>query len=102
MSNVAIVETQRQLVGVIVTQSLDVGITTIRVETVVAPTMDVVRRGLLIGSIEKLGSGLGGILAKRKLNGSLTLLITSIRVVGTSQMVFTNLIMTIHVNRTTY
>jgi hypothetical protein len=44
--------------------------------------MDVVRRGLLIGSIEKLGSGLGGILARRKLNGSLTLLITSIRVVG--------------------
>jgi hypothetical protein len=82
MSNAAIVETQRQLVGVIVTQSLDVGITTTRVETTVAPTMDVVRRGLLIGSIEKLGSGLGGILARRKLNGSLTLLITSIRVVG--------------------
>jgi hypothetical protein len=63
--------------------------------------MDVVKRGVLIGSIEKLGSGLGGILARKKLSGSSALPTTTIRVVGTPQMVFTNLIMTTHVNRTT-
>jgi hypothetical protein len=45
--------------------------------------MDVVRRGVLIGSTTKLGSGLGGVSARRKLNGSLTLPITTIGVVGT-------------------
>jgi len=39
-----------------------VGIITIRVETFVAPTMDVVRRGVLIGSTTKMGSGSGGVL----------------------------------------
>ncbi len=39
---------------------------------VVAPTMDVVKRGLLIKSTTRLGSGLGGILARRKLNENLT------------------------------
>jgi hypothetical protein len=34
---------------------------------IVAPTMDVVRRGILIGSTKKLGSGLSGVLAGRKL-----------------------------------
>jgi len=46
-----------------VTQSLDVGITTTRVETFVVPTMDVVRRGILTGSTTKMGSGLDGVLA---------------------------------------
>jgi hypothetical protein len=46
-----------------VTQSLDVGITTTRVETFVVPTMDVVRRGVLTGSTTKMGSGLDGVLA---------------------------------------
>jgi len=42
-----IVETQKQPPGIEITQSLDVGITTTRVETFIAPTMDVVRRGIL-------------------------------------------------------
>jgi len=46
-----------------ITQSLDVGITTTRVETFVVPTMDVVRRGILTGSTTKMGSGLDGVLA---------------------------------------
>ncbi len=68
---------------------------------IVAPTMDVVRRGTLIGFVAKLGNGSSGVLAGRKLNGNLALPIVIIRVVGTFQMVFTNLIMTTHVNRTT-
>ncbi len=76
------------------------GITTTRVEIVVAPTMDFVRRGVLIGFATKLGNGSSGVLARRKLNGSLTLPTTTTRVVGTPQMVFINLIMTTHVNRT--
>jgi hypothetical protein len=40
---------------------------------VVAPTMDVVKKGILIGFIAKLGSGLSGVLARRKLSGSSTL-----------------------------
>jgi hypothetical protein len=95
-----IVKTRKQHVGVVVTQSLDVDITTTRVETVVAPTMDVVRKGILIGSTTKLGNGLGGVSARRKLSGSMALSTTTTRVVGTSQMIFTNLMMTIHVNTT--
>jgi hypothetical protein len=41
---VAVVETRRQLVGVIVIQSFNVGITTTQIEMIVAPTMDVIRR----------------------------------------------------------
>jgi hypothetical protein len=67
---------------------------------VIVPTMDVVRRALLIGYITNLGSGLGGVSAGRKLSGNSTLPIATIGVVGTPQMVFTNLTMTIHVNRT--
>ncbi len=63
MSKAVVVETRRQPIGIIVTQSLDVGITTTRVETVVVPTMDVVKKGILIGSATKLGNGLGGVLA---------------------------------------
>jgi hypothetical protein len=78
-----------------------VGITTTRVETIIVPTVDVVKKKKLIGfSIAKLGSGMNGVSARRKLNGSLTLLTTTTRVVGTPQMVFTNPIMTTHVNRT--
>jgi hypothetical protein len=60
--------------------------------------MDVVKRGVPIGSIVKLGNASSGISAQRKLNGSLTLP-TTIRVVGKLQMVFTNLIMTTQVNK---
>jgi hypothetical protein len=49
MSKATIVETWRQLVGIIVPQSLTTNIT-IAVQTVVAPNMDVVKRGILIGS----------------------------------------------------
>jgi hypothetical protein len=45
-----------------------VGVTTTRVETIIAPNIYVVRRGILIGSATKLGSGLGGISTKRNLN----------------------------------
>jgi hypothetical protein len=48
----------------------------------VVPTMDVVKRGVLIGSTTKFSSGSGGILIGRKLNGSSTLPIT-IGIVGT-------------------
>jgi hypothetical protein len=48
-----IVEAQKQPLGIDITQSLDVGITTTRVETFVVPTMDVVRRGVLIGSTQR-------------------------------------------------
>ncbi len=72
MSKVVVVETRRQ----------NASITTIRVETVVVPTMDVVKRGVLIGFETKLGSGSGGILIGRKLSGSSTLP-TTIGIVGT-------------------
>jgi hypothetical protein len=61
--------------------------------------MDVIRRGILIGYVAKLNSGLGGVSTRRKLSGNTTLPTTTTRVVGTFQMVFTNLIMTPHVNR---
>jgi hypothetical protein len=48
-----------------------------------------------------LGSGSSGVSARRNMNWSLALLTTTIRVVGTPQMVFTNSIMTTHVNKTT-
>ncbi len=69
-------------------------------ETVVAPNIDVVRRGELIESVIKLGSRSSGVLAVRNLSQSLALLTNTNGVVGTLQMVFTNLIMTTHVNKT--
>jgi hypothetical protein len=66
---------------------------------VVAPNTNVVRRGVIIRSATNLGRGLGRFSAGRNLNRSLGLPITNIGVVGTPQMVFTNLgIMTTHVN----
>jgi len=64
--------------------------------------MDVVTRGTLIGSTTKMGNGSGGILARRKLSGNTTLPTSTIGVVGTPQMVFTNPILITHVNMTTY
>jgi hypothetical protein len=69
------------------------------VETVVAPNIYVVTRGVLIGSTTKLGNKLSGISTKKNLNQNTTLPIITIGVVGTAQMVFTNPIMIIHVNR---
>ncbi len=66
---------------------------------IVAPTMDVVRRGIFTWYVAKLGNGSDGVSTRRKLNGSLALPTTTTRVVGTPQKVFANLIMTTNVNR---
>jgi hypothetical protein len=58
----------------------------------------VVRRGVVIGFITKWGNGSNGVLTRRKLSGSLTLPTTTTGVVGTPQMMFTDPIMTTHVN----
>jgi hypothetical protein len=55
MLKVTIVETWKQPTRVVITQSFNVGIKTIGVEMVVAPTMDVVKRGVLIGFATKIG-----------------------------------------------
>ncbi len=69
-------------------------------ETVVAPNTNVVRGGVLIRFATNLCHGSSRILAGRNLSRSLGLPTTTNGVVGTFQMVFTNLIMTIHVNKT--
>jgi hypothetical protein len=68
---------------------------------VVAPNINVVKREVLIASIAKLGSGLGGISIIRNLSRSLTLPTTTIGVICIPQMAFTNPITTTHVNMTT-
>jgi hypothetical protein len=68
---------------------------------VVAPNIDVVRRGILIGFVTKLGSRSCGVSVVRNLNQSSALPTITTRVVGTLQMVFTNLMTTTHVNKTT-
>jgi hypothetical protein len=90
----------RQLARIKVTQSFNVVITTIGVETIVAPNTHVTRRGRIIGSIINLSRGLGEFFTRRNLNRSLGLLAENIGVVGTPRMVFTNLITTIHVHKT--
>jgi hypothetical protein len=85
--------------GIEVTQSFNVVIITTRVETVVAPNTNVVRGGELIRFVAKFGRGLGEVSVGRNLTKSSGLPTTTTRVVGTPQMVFTNSIMTIHVNR---
>jgi hypothetical protein len=101
MLEATIVEIWRQFARTKVTQSLNVIITTTREEIVVAPNMNVVKDGVLIRSTTNLGSGLGAVLAGRNLNQSSTLPIVTIGIIVTPQMVFTNLIMTTHVNKTT-
>jgi len=68
VSKVAIVETRKQLARVGVIQSLNAGITTTRVEILVVPNKDVFRRGILIRSITKLGSGSNGVLSRMNLS----------------------------------
>jgi hypothetical protein len=68
VSEVTFVETHRQHAGVGITQSFDACITTIKVETVVGLSIDVIKRGKIIGYVAKLGSGLGGILVRRNLS----------------------------------
>jgi hypothetical protein len=72
VSKVVVVKTWKRHVRVEVIQSLGACITTIGVEIVVAPIMDVVRRGILIGSIIKLGSGSGGVSTRRNLSINFT------------------------------
>jgi hypothetical protein len=62
-----------------------------------APSLDVVKRGVVIGSIANLGPGSSGFSRGMNLSRNLGLLATNIRVVRTSQMVLTNPIMTTHV-----
>ncbi len=101
VSKAVVVETWKQHVGIKVIQSLNVGIITTRVETVVVPNIDVVKRGVLIGFATKLGSGSGGVLARRNLNWSWALPTATIKVIGIPQVVFINLIMAIHGNMIT-
>jgi hypothetical protein len=99
VSKVTIVETRKQHAKVGVTPSFGASITTTGVEIVVVPNIDVVRRGVLIGFVAKLGSRSNGILAIRNLSRSSTLPISTIRVVGILQMALPNLLMIIHVNK---
>jgi hypothetical protein len=71
------------------------------VETVVEPNTDVVRRGILIRPIVKLGSRSGGVSTGKNLSQSLALPAPTTRVVSIPQMGFTNSIMATHGNRTT-
>jgi hypothetical protein len=96
VSKMAVVETQRQHARVGITQSLNASITTTRVEMVVAPNIDVVKRGVLIGYVTKLGSRLNGVSIGRNLSRSLVLPTTNIGVVCIPRMVFTNPMMIIH------
>jgi hypothetical protein len=66
----------------------------------VAPNMNVVKDGVLIRSITNLGSGSCAVLARRSLNQSSTLPIATIGIIVKPHMVFINLIMTTHVNKT--
>ncbi len=56
MLEATVIETQKQYVGVRVTQSFGTGITTIGVVMVVAPNIHVVKRGVLISTATKLGN----------------------------------------------
>jgi hypothetical protein len=67
MSKATVVETRTQ----------NASITTIGVEMVGVPTMDVVKRGILIGFVSD------GVSIGKKLNGSLALPITTIGVIRT-------------------
>ncbi len=96
------IETHRQPIGIEVIQSLNIVITTTWVDTIVAPNTNVVRKRVVVESIINLGHGLGKFLMGRSLNWSLGLPSANTGIVGTPKMVFTNLIMTTHVQKTTY
>jgi hypothetical protein len=98
MLETIIVETWKQHARVRITQPFGAGTTTTRVEIVVAPSINVVRKGMLIGYVAKLGSGSNRVSVVRNLNPSLALPTVTIRVIGMPQMVFTNPIMITHVN----
>jgi hypothetical protein len=83
MSQAKITKIWKQPIRIEVTQSVNVVITTIGVEMVVAPNTNIVRSGVLIGSAVNLGSGLSGVSARRNLSWSSTLSTTTTKVVGT-------------------
>ncbi len=68
-------------------------------ETVLAPNTNVVRGGLLIGFITTLGSWNGETIDKKEFEYEFETISKNIEVVGTPQMVCTNLIMITHVNK---
>jgi hypothetical protein len=70
-------------------------------EIVVAPNMDVVRRGVVIGFVVNVNRGSSEFLVGVNLNRSLKLPIVNIGVIGTQQRVFINPVMIIHVHKTT-
>jgi hypothetical protein len=78
-----VIEIQRQLARMEVTKLLNVVITTIGVEMVVAPNTNVVRGGILIRIVENLGHGFGIIFIGKNLNRSLEILIITTGIVGT-------------------
>ncbi len=80
---IVIIIFQGQLTTTEVIQSPNVIITTIGMETMVAPNMNVVKDEVLFGFATNLGSGLGGILVRRNLSRNSTLAIITIGVVGT-------------------
>ncbi len=96
----ATIEIQRQLAKIEVTQPLNVVIPTTRVE-IVAPKRNFVKGGVVIGFAMNLGHGSRGVLVGRNLSRSLGTPLATIGVDGTPYMVFTNPIMTTHVNMTT-
>jgi hypothetical protein len=101
VSEATVAKTRKQPTRLKVIQSLNVVITTTKVETVVAPSTNVTKRGIVIESTINLSCGSNGF-STRNLNRILGLPTANTGVVGTPQMVFTNPIMTIHVHKTTY
>ncbi len=98
MLETIIIETWKQHFRIGVIQSFYACITSTRVETIVAPNIDVVKRRVLIGSTTKLGSKSSGVSLVKNLNRSSAPLIVVTRVVGILQIMFTKPIMTTHVN----
>jgi hypothetical protein len=100
MSKATVAETQRQIIGIEVTQPLNIIIITTRVNTVVAPNMNVGKKGIITEFAVNLSCESDKFSKGTSLNRSSGLPMTNTRVVGTPQMVFTNPIMIIHVHKT--
>jgi len=101
VSKATVVEIWKQPTKTEVTKSHNVIIITIRVEIVVTLSTNLIKCGILIGSTIILDSGSSGVSTRRNLSRSFALSITTIRVVRTPQIMFTNLIITTHVNKIT-
>ncbi len=100
--DVAIVEIWRQPTKIEAIQLLNAIIPTIRVEIVVVANTNFVRGGILTKSTTNLGCGSRRVSTRRNLSRDFGLPPTTTKVVGTPQMVFTNLIITICVNMIPY